>query len=101
MKMMSLFLVLAVGMTNTLLQAGEDISQNEIRDLVKQGKLLPLESILSLYPEKQYGKLLDLEAEREHGSVIYELKFLRADSRVMELEIDASNGLLLEQEIEN
>jgi uncharacterized membrane protein YkoI len=101
MKMMSLFLVLVVGMTSTLLQAGEDISQNEIRELVKQGKLLPLESILLLYPEKQYGKLLDLEAEREHGSVIYELKFLRTDGRIIELQIDASNGLLLEQEIEN
>ena len=101
MKMMSLFLVLAVGMISALLQAGEDISQNEIRELVKQGKLLPLESILSLYPEKQYGKLLDLEAEREHGSVIYELEFLRADGKIIELEIDASNGLLLEQEIEN
>ena len=101
MKMMSLFLVLVVGMTSTLLQAGDDISQNEIRELVKQGKLLPLESILLLYPEKQYGKLLDLEAEREHGTVIYELEFLRPDGRIIELEIDASNGLLLEQEIEN
>lgn len=101
MKMMSLFLVLAVGMTSGLLQAGEDISQAEIRQLVKQGKLLPLESIMLLYPEKQYGKLLDLEAEREHGSVIYELEFLRADGRIVELEIDASNGQLLQQEIEN
>ena len=101
MKMMSLFLVLVVGMTSTLLQAGEDISQNEIRELVKQGKLLPLESILLLYPEKQYGKLLDLEAEREHGRVIYELEFLRADGRIIELEIDASNGLLLKQEVDN
>lgn len=101
MKMMSLFLVLVVGTISTLLQAGEDISQNEIRELVKQGKLMPLESIMLLYPEKKYGKLLDLEAEREHGTIIYELKFLRADGRVLELEIDASSGLLLKQEIEN
>ena len=101
MKMMSLFLVLVVGTTSTLLRAGKDISQNEIRELVKQGQLLSLESIMSLYPEKQYGKLLDLEAEREHGSVIYELEFLRADGKIIELEIDASNGLLLEQEIKN
>ena len=101
MKMMLLFLVLAVGTINFPVQAGEDISQNEIRDLVKRGELLSLESILSIYPEKQYGKLLDLEAEREHGTVIYELKFLRADDRVIELKIDARNGSLLEQEIED
>ena len=101
MKTMLIFLVLAVGMTSSLLRAGEDISQNEIRDLVQQGKLMSLESIMLLYPEKQYGKLLDLDAEREHGSVIYELKFLRADGRIVELEVDAANGQLLEQEIEN
>ncbi len=101
MKITSLFLVLVVGMASTFLQAGEEISQNEIRQLVKQGKLLPLEAIMALYPEEQYGKLLDLEVEREYGTIIYELEFLRGDGRIIELEIDASNGLLLEQEFEN
>ncbi len=100
MKIMSIFLVLVVGMISTFLQAGEELSQHEIRKLVKQGKLLPLETIMALYPEKQYGKLLDLEVEREYGKIIYELEFLRADGRIIELEIDASNGHLLEQEVE-
>lgn len=101
MKTTLLFLVLAVGITNPLARAGEDISQNEIRELVRQGELLSLESILSLYPEKQYGKLLDLEAERDQGTVIYELKTLHADGRITELKIDARNGSLLELEIED
>ncbi len=101
MKMMSLFLVLAIGMTSNFLLAGEDISQTEIRELVKQGKLMSLDSIMLLYPEKQYGKLLDLEAEREDRTVVYELEFLRADGKVIELKIDARNGFLLEQEVEN
>ncbi|MDC1287546.1 peptidase M4 [Gammaproteobacteria bacterium] len=88
-------------MINSPVRAGDDISQNEIRELVKRGELLPLESILALYPEKQYGKLLDLEAEREHGTIIYELKTLRADGRVTELKIDARNGSLLELEVED
>ena len=101
MKTTLLFLVLAAGMINFPARAGEDISQNEIRELVRRGELLSLESILSLYPEKQYGKLLDLEAEREHGTVIYELKTLRADGRVTELKIDARNGSLLKLEVED
>ncbi len=101
MKMMSLFLVLAIGMTSNFLLAGEDISQTEIRELVKLGKLMSLDSIMLLYPEKQYGKLLDLEAEREDRTVVYELEFLRADGKVIELKIDARNGFLLEQEVEN
>jgi uncharacterized membrane protein YkoI len=82
-------------------QAGKDISQNEIREMVRRGELLSLESILALYPEKQYGKLLDLEAERDRGTVIYELKTLRSDGRVTELKIDARDGSLLELEIED
>ncbi len=101
MKTVFLFLVLAAGTINPLARAGEDVSQSEIRELVKRGELLSLESIMQLYPEKQYGKLLDLEAEREHGTIIYELEFLHTDGRIFELEIDASNGLLLKQEIEN
>ncbi len=101
MKTMLIFLVLVAGMINSHLWAGEEISQAQIREQVRQGKLLSLESILQMYPEEQYGKLLDLEAEREHGTVIYELKFLREDGRIVELEIDASDGRLLELEVEN
>ena len=101
MKMTLLFLVLAVGMINSPAQAGKDIDHDQIRELVKRGELLSLETILGLYPEKQYGKLLDLETELEHGTVIYKLKLLRADGRVTELEIDARNGSLLKLEIED
>jgi len=88
-------------MINFPSQAGKDINHDEIRELVKRGELLSLESIMGLYPEKQYGKLLDLETEREHGTVIYKLEFLRADGRITELEIDARNGSLLKLETED
>jgi uncharacterized membrane protein YkoI len=101
MKTMLLFLVLAVGTINFPSRAGDDISHDKIRELVKRGELLSLISIMELYPEKQYGKLLDLETEGEHGTVIYELKFLRADGRLTKLKIDARNGALLKLETED
>jgi uncharacterized membrane protein YkoI len=101
MKTTLIFLVLAVGMINSPSRAGVDINHDEIRELVKRGELISLESIMGLYPEKQYGKLLDLETEREHGTVIYELEFLRADGRITELKIDARNGSLLKLETED
>jgi uncharacterized membrane protein YkoI len=96
---MSLYLVLVAGTISTLVYA-DDINRSDIRQLVKAGKILSLENILLQYPEREYGKFLDLEVDREHGKVIYELEFLRQDGRVIELEIDARNGQLLEQEIE-
>ena len=101
MKTIYLFLALVVGTISGYLYADDDVSPDQIRRMVEKGEILSLETILNRYPEKTYGKLLDLEVEREHGKLIYELEFLRSDGRVVELEIDAHNGQLLEQEIED
>ena len=101
MKMMFLFLALAAGTTSFRVGASEDVSQAEIRELVKSGEILPLETILAQFPKKDYGKLLDLEVEREHGTIVYEFEFLREDGLINEIEVDARNGNILNQEIED
>ncbi|MDH3386372.1 MAG: peptidase M4 [Gammaproteobacteria bacterium] len=101
MKTMLLLLALAAGTTNATVHAGNNLGQDEIRALVQQGKILSLEAILRLYPEKVHGKLLDLGVEHEHGNIIYELEFLQRDGHVVEFEIDAADGSLIKQEIEN
>ena len=101
MKTMWLFPALVAGTINCQLMASEELGQAEIRELVRRGEILPLESLLAQFPPKEYGKLLDLEVEREHGSVVYEFEFLRADGRIVEVEVDAKNGRILEQEIED
>ena len=100
MKIISLFLMLAGGAISAFTHADSDFSRAEILKLVDEGKILPLETLLARYPENEYGKLLDLEVEREHGKIIYELEFLRDDGRVLEIEVDASSGRLLGQELE-
>ena len=101
MKTMWLFPALVAGTISYQAMASEELGQAEIRELVQQGDILPLETILVQFPPKEYGKLLDLEVEREHGTVVYEIEFLRADGRIVEVEIDARNGTILEQEIED
>ena len=100
-KTISIFPVLVSGMVNTAVLASDDIGQKEIRRLVEQGRIMPLEKLLQRYPEKKYGRLLDLEVEREHGAIVYEFEFLRRDGQVLEIEVDASNGRVLKQEIED
>ncbi len=100
MKIISIFLVLVAGTISAFTHADSDFSRSEIVQLVKEGKILSLEAMLAQYPEKEYGKLLDLEVEREHGKIIYEMEFLRDDGRVLEINVDASNGQLLKQELE-
>lgn len=100
MKIISLFLVLVAGTISASTYAGSDFTRSEILQLVKEGKILSLEAMLARYPEAEYGKLLDLEVEKEHGNIIYEMEFLRDDGRVLEISIDASDGQLLKQEFE-
>ena len=102
MKMMSIFLALVVGTINFGVRADEDdISPDQIREMVARGEILPLNKIMSLYPESNYGKLLDLQVKREYRTLVYELEFLRSDGWVIELEINAQTGQLLEQEMED
>ena len=100
MKTMWLYLVLVVGTTSVNVFAGNDFNYEQIRQLVKQGKILSLDSILQKYPQLMSGRLLDLEVEYEHGSILYELEFLQQNGDVIEFKIDAASGEILEQEIE-
>jgi len=100
MKTVFIFQVLVAGTISlaSTVFASSDLSESQIRQLVREGRILPLEQILQRH--RQQGRLLDLEVEREHGMIIYELELLRDDGRVLELEIDAASGEILEQSIE-
>ena len=101
MKTIGLVGVLTIGIANTMLLADDDLSQNEIRRLVQQGEIIALDELLKTYSADRYGKLLDLEVEREHGTIVYEFEFLQQNGQVIELEIDATNGRVIKQEIED
>lgn len=100
MKIMLLFLALAAGTISSTVCASSDLTTLQIRELVKRGEILSLETILQTYRQRIQGRLLDLEVEREHGQIIYELEFLQNDGVVVEYKIDAKTGVLLEEEIE-
>jgi uncharacterized membrane protein YkoI len=99
MKITYLFLALVAGISVQL--KADEIDREEIIYLVDQGKILPLEAILSHYPENEYGKILDLEVEKKHGRIRYEIEFLHEDGRVIELKIDATNGQILKRELKD
>ena len=101
MKIMLLFPALVAGTISCHAAASEDLSQAQIRELVRQGEIMPLETILERFPPKDYGKLLDLEIEGERGDIVYEFEFLRSDGRVVKVEVDARDGAILDEEIED
>jgi uncharacterized membrane protein YkoI len=101
MKMTYIYLGLVVGTISfSAFGDDDDFSAQQIRQMVSQGKILPLETILEIHKPLVEGKLLDLEVESEHGKIIYELEFLKQNGDVVKLVIDAKTGELLDQEID-
>lgn len=68
------------------------------------GKVLPLSEILALTRGIAPGKVIEVELESDVGfddggretRWVYEIEVLTADNRIVELEIDALDGRLLE-----
>ena len=78
-----------------------DDSHLEARDLAREGKILPLQQILQRLEKVQPGQILEVELEREHGLLIYEIELLDDQGRVWEFELDAASGEILEREEED
>ena len=79
MKTTLLFPALVAGTISCLAAASEELGQAEVREMVRQGEIMPLEAILERFPAAEFGKLLDLEVEREDGIVVYEFEFLQGN----------------------
>lgn len=65
---------------------------DEIRELVRQGQILPLQTVLERSGINQTGQLLEAELEKEDGIWVYELEVLRDDGRVYDMYYDARTG---------
>jgi uncharacterized membrane protein YkoI len=96
------FLLLAAALVLTTggALAGDDDHLLAKRAL-EEGRILPLSEILAKVKAEIPGKEIEVELEAEDGILIYELKMLRPDGRVQEVEVDAATGKILKVEDDN
>lgn len=73
--------------------AGED--HDLARRAVEEGRILPLKDILARAETAYPGQMVETELEDEGGRLVYEIKMLTKDGRVMKLHYDARTGELL------
>ena len=65
------------------------------RRAVEEGRILPLKDILARAQGAYPGQVIEAELEDEGGMVVYEIKMLTADGRVMKLSYNAATGELM------
>lgn len=81
--------------------AHADDDSREVRRLVQEGKIIPLEELLATHRDRLQGRVLDLEMDREQGRVVYEIKTLDSEGVVREVEIDAQTGEWLREKVKS
>lgn len=94
----SLAVVLALCAVGTPLLYASASDHEDIRRLREAGEVLSLEEILQRHRAAHpAGHILEIELEREHDRLVYEVKVLDADSAVRSYQYDARDGRLLRE----
>lgn len=90
---------LSLGLASYAVSA-DDINQDEVLELRRSGKIMPLQDILNTIA-KRYPSLqvLEVELELERGRYLYEIDILTSEGVVRELEVDAQNGTIVDDEL--
>lgn len=82
--------------------SARDLDQDEARDLRLSGVILPLDQLMREALERYPGAtLLEAELEEEDDVFVYEVELLTREGVVRELELDAHDGRILKDEVDD
>jgi uncharacterized membrane protein YkoI len=69
--------------------------QDEARDALRKGKIMPLTAILEIVTKREPGTVMEVELETKDGKLIYRIEVLADTGRRREIKLDARNGAVL------
>ena len=76
----------------------DDVGPEMAKRLLGEGRIKPLAEILDAVTRQAPGEMLEVELVLDDGRYVYELKLLRPDGKVQEIEADAASGNILKIE---
>jgi uncharacterized membrane protein YkoI len=79
-------------------QADDDDDWRSLHRQVEAGRIKPLSEILDTLARDWHGDVIDVDIEDDDGEIIYEIELLGPQGQVVEFEIDARTGDILEIE---
>jgi uncharacterized membrane protein YkoI len=80
------------------LARADDVGPEAAKRLLSEGRIKPLAEVLDAVKRQVPGEMLEVELELEETGYVYELKLLRPDGKVQEIEADAASGKILKIE---
>ncbi len=98
---MRLFALAILALMATTAAASERRDHERARAAVAAGQRLPLSVILKTIETRFGGRVLEIELEDDDGRPVYEIEMLDDHGRVLELEVDAVSGAILDQEYDD
>lgn len=73
-------------------RADDDRDHDVARQAVERGEIKPLAEILQMVRDKLPGEIAGVKIERKGGRLMYELRIVGAQGRLLEVHVDAATG---------
>ncbi len=70
----------------------DDRDHDVARQAVERGEIKPLAEILQIVRDKLPGDIAGVKIERKGGRLVYELRVVGAQGRLLEVHVDAATG---------
>ena len=78
-----------------------DRDHDRAREALRRGEAAPLSEILPAVEARLGARVIEVELERDDGRLIYEFALIAPDGRILEAEVDARSGAILEVEADD
>lgn len=69
-------------------------------EAVAKGQILPLAEVLARVQALQPGRVVEVELEQDDGVMVYEVELVTPDGRLIEVDLNAATGALVEMDEE-
>lgn len=97
-RLKTIFLLLGFFLSSLTAPVLADMDIEQIRQLVQEAKVLPLEQVIQVVAAEMPGRAIEVELEQKHGILIYEIEWLDEQGRVWDFRLDASTAEIIKQE---
>ncbi len=77
-------------------RADDDDDLDRLRDAVNRGEVMPLSALQDEVRRAFPGEIIRVKLDEDDGRFIYEFKVLKANGRLVEIEMDAKDGRVLD-----